>query len=180
MPILVFLLERTRAVYHGELAELKVEVSERLAPPKPRHDVLIFLETLDRPAVGAIQYARQLNPLDLTIVHIAIDPDHARELAKLWTKVHIPVPLEIVDAPDRNLLATAREIVAEHLRPDTELTVLLPKRRYLSPWRRVLHDNSSAGLFKALGSMEGVNVMIVPFRLNRRALLRLVQTGGPG
>jgi amino acid transporter len=180
MPILVFLLERTRAIYRSELAELKVEVSERLAPPKPRHEVLIFVENLDRPAVAAIQYARQLNPLNLTIVHIAIDPDHARELAALWTRVHIPVPLEILDCPDRNLLASAREVIADHMRPDTELTVLLPKRRYLSPWRRVLHDNSSAGLFKALGSMEGVNVMIVPFRLARRALLRLVPSGGPG
>jgi hypothetical protein len=112
-------------------------------------------------------------------VHIAIDPDHARELAARWTRVHIPIPLEVVDSPDRNLLASAREVVAEHLRPDTELTVLLPKRRYLSPWRRVLHDNSSAGLFKALGEMEGVNVMIVPFRLTRRPLLRLVPTEGP-
>jgi len=38
----------------------------------------------------------------------------------------------------------------------------------------VLHDRSSAGLFKVLGNVEGVNVVIVPFRLGRRRILRPV------
>jgi hypothetical protein len=63
------------------------------------------------------------------------------------------------------------------VRPDTEVTVLVPKRRYATLWRRVLHDNSSAGLVRALGSMDGVNVTIVPFRLGRRPLLRSVPSG---
>jgi hypothetical protein len=31
---------------------------------------------------------------------VAVDPDHARELGRLWSRVHIPFPLEVVDAPD--------------------------------------------------------------------------------
>jgi hypothetical protein len=38
----------------------------------------------------------------------------------------------------------------------------------------VLHDRSSAGLFKVLGNIDGVNVVIVPFRLGRRPILRSV------
>jgi len=52
----------------------------------------------------------------------------------------------------------------------------VPKRRYATLWRRVLHDNSSTGLVKALGSLDGVNVTIVPFKLGRRPLLRSVST----
>jgi amino acid transporter len=177
VPLLVWLLLRTQGTYRGELGELEVEVSHRLAPPKPRHEVVVLVEALDRATIGALQYARQLNPLRLTALHIAVDPERARELSVLWARVNMPAPLEVVDAPDRNLLATTKATIAELVRPDTEVTVLVPKRRYATLWRRVLHDNSSAGLVRALGSMDGVNVTIVPFRLGRRPLLRSVPSG---
>jgi amino acid transporter len=174
IPVILFLLDRTRRTYVAELAELKVEVSQRLAPPKPRHEVLVLLEDLDRAAIGALQYARQLNPLHLTAVHVALDPDHARRLATLWARMNLPITLEVVDCPDRNLLACAQQTVQEFVRPDTEVTVLVPRRGYAKFWHRVLHDRSSFGLFKALGNMDGVNVVIVPFRLGRRGILRAV------
>jgi len=177
VPLLVWLLLRTQRVYRGELGELKVEVSHRLAPPKPRHEVVVLVEGLDRATIEALQYARQLNPLRLTALHIAVDPERAKELQALWSRVNMPAPLELVDAPDRNLLATTQAAIGELVRPDTEVTVLVPKRRYATLWRRVLHDNSSAGLVRALGSMDGVNVTIVPFRLGRRSLLRPVASG---
>jgi amino acid transporter len=176
VPLLVWLLLRTQSTYRSELGELKVEVSDRMAPPKPRHEVVVLVEALDRATIGALQYARQLNPLRLTALHIAVDPERAKELATLWARVNMPAPLEVVDAPDRNLLATTQAAIGELVRPDTEVTVLVPKRRYATLWRRVLHDNSSAGLVRALGSMDGVNVTIVPFRLGRRPLLRSVSS----
>ena len=176
VPLLVWLLLRTQRTYRGELGELKVEVNDRMAPPKPRHEVVVLVEALDRATIGALQYARQLNPLRMTAVHIAVDPERAKELAALWARVNMPAPLEVVDAPDRNLLATTQATIAELVRPDTEVTVLVPKRRYATLWRRILHDNSSAGLVRALGSMDGVNVTIVPFRLGRRPLLRPVSS----
>ena len=165
IPLLVWLLLRVQRTYGRELAQLKVEVSQRLAPPKPRHEVVVLIEDLDQAALSALQYARQLNPLSITAMHIAVDPDHARELGRLWSKVHIPFPLELVDAPDRNLLATVEEAIGELVRPDTEVTVLIPRRRYVGFWRRVLHDQTSSGLTAVLGAMENVNVTIVPFHL---------------
>jgi amino acid transporter len=174
IPALVLLLQRVQRTYRSEITQLKVEASQRLAPPKPRHEVVVLLEDLDQAALGALQYARQLNPLAITALHVAVDPDHARELAHLWSKVNIPIPLEIVDAPDRNLPATVEETVAEMVRPDTEVTVLVPRRRYVGFWRRVLHDQTSAELTKVLGDLENVNVTLVPYRLRRRRGLRPV------
>jgi amino acid transporter len=176
VPVILFLLDRTRRAYVAELSELKVEASQRLAPPKPRHEVIVLLEDLDRAAIGALQYARQLNPLHITAIHVALDPDHARRLAALWGRMNIPVTLEVVDCPDRNLLACAHQSVMEFVRPDTEVTVLVPRRGYARYWHRVLHDRSSAGLFKVLGNIDGVNVVIVPFRMGRRPILRAVES----
>ncbi len=178
IPALVVLLQRVQRTYRGEVDQLRVEASQRLAPPKPRHEVMVLLEDLDQAALAALQYARQLNPLTVTAVHIAVDPDHARELARLWAKVHIPIPLELVDAPDRNLPATVEETVAERVRPDTEVTVLVPRRRYVGFWRRVLHDQTSAELTKVLSELDNVNVTIVPFRLRHRRL-QSVSSDGP-
>jgi amino acid transporter len=178
IPALVLLLQRVQKTYQAEVGQLRVEASQRLAPPKPRHEVIVLLEDLDQAALAALQYARQLNPLSITALHVAVDPDHARELARLWSKVHIPFPLEIVDAPDRNLPATVEETVAEMVRPDTEVTVLVPRRRYVGFWRRVLHDQTSAELTKVLGELENVNVTLVPFRLRRRGRLKPVPSNG--
>jgi amino acid transporter len=178
IPALVVLLQRVQRTYRGEVDQLRVEASQRLAPPKPRHEVMVLLEDLDQAALAALQYARQLNPLSITAVHIAVDPDHARELARLWAKVQIPIPLELVDAPDRNLPATVEQTVAERVRPDTEVTVLVPRRRYVGFWRRVLHDQTSAELTKVLSELDNVNVTIVPFRLRHRRL-QSVSSDGP-
>ena len=169
VPLLVLFLLRTQNAYRSEVKELKVEASQRLAPPKPRHEVIVLVEDLDKATLAALQYARQLNPLTVTAVHIAIDPDHARELSILWARLDIPIPLEVVDAPDRNLLATVEETVAERVRPDTEVSVLIPKRAFSKFWHRILHDRTAQGVFKVLGEMDNVNVTIVPFRLGRRA-----------
>jgi hypothetical protein len=174
IPVIVLLLLRTQSAYRSEVAELKVEASQRLAPPKPRHEVVVLVEDLDRATLGGLQYARQLNPLSITAVHVAVDPDHARELAQLWAKVHIPIPLEVVDCPDRNLLATVEETIAELVRPDTEVTVLIPKRGYSKFWHRLLHDRTALGVFKVLGEMDNVNVTIVPFRLGNGPTLASV------
>jgi amino acid transporter len=175
IPLLVWLLLRIQHTYGREVAQLKVQASQRLAPPKPRHEVVVLIEDLDQAALSALQYARQLNPLTITALHVAVDPDHARELGRLWARVHIPFPLEVVDAPDRNLLATVEEAVAERVRPDTEVTVLVPRRRYVGFWRRVLHDQTSAGLTRVLGGMPNVNVTIVPFHLGSQPQLAAVR-----
>jgi amino acid transporter len=179
VPLLVVLLRRTRETYSSELEELQIEATQTLAPPKPRHEVVVLIEDLDRSALAALQYARQLNPLRMTAVHVAADPDHARELASRWAQIDIPVPLEVVDCPDRNLLSATQATVSELVRPDTEVTVLVPKRGYPKWWSRVLHDHTAAGLFRVLSQLDGVNVMIVPFRMGRRGLLT-PPAGPPG
>jgi hypothetical protein len=60
---------------------------------------------------------------------------------------------------------------SEMVRPDTKVTVLVRRRRYVGFWRRRLHDQTSAELTKVLGDLDNVNVTIVPYRLRRRGSL---------
>jgi amino acid transporter len=141
-----------------------------LTSPKPRHEVVVLIEGLDRASLAALQYAAELRPLSITALHVAVDPDAARRLAKLWAKVRIPIPLEVVDCPDRNLLACTERDLHERVRDDTELTVLVPRRRFAGRWHQLLlHDRTSAGLVRVLGDLNNVNVTIVPYQLGRSA-----------
>jgi hypothetical protein len=154
----------------GVLEELVAEAEAALAPPKPRHEVVVLIEGLDRASLGALQYATELHPLAITALHVAVDPDRARRLAQLWAKVRIPIPLDVVDCPDRNLLASTERDIHERIRDDTELTVLVPRRRFAGRWHQLLlHDRTSAGLVRVLGDLNNVNVAIVPFQLGHKA-----------
>jgi amino acid transporter len=160
LPLLVLLQDRTGRAYAREREERSVELPE-VAPPRPRHEVLVLVDGLDRGVLHALQYARLLNPLSITALHVAADPDVARRLARLWAKLPVTVPLEVVHCPNRDLVACATHAVAEHARPDTEVTVLLPRHGDLGGVRRLLHDQTGRNLFMALSRLSGVNVTVV-------------------
>jgi amino acid transporter len=161
LPLLVLLLDRTNRAYARERKELAVEASELLGPPKPRHEVLVLVDGLDRAVLHALRYARQLTPLSITALHVAADPGAADRLTRLWAELPLTVPLEVVHCPNRDLVDCAIDAVAGHVRPDTEVTVLLPRHGDQGRFRRLLHDQTGRNLFSALNRLTGVNVTIV-------------------
>jgi hypothetical protein len=161
LPLLVLLLDRTNRAYAREHEALEVEARELLGPPKPRHEVLVLVDGLDRAVVHALQYARQLNPLSITALHVAADPGLANRLARRWAELPLAVPLEVVHCPNRDLVDCATDAVADRARPDTEVTVLLPRHGDQGGFRRLLHDQTGRNLFAALNRLDGVNVAVV-------------------
>jgi hypothetical protein len=55
--------------------------------------MLVLVDELDRAVLQALQYARQLNPLSITALHVAAEPDAADRLASLWARLPLAVPL---------------------------------------------------------------------------------------
>src|SRR5690606_398892 len=77
------------------------------------------------------------------------------------------VPLELVACPDRRLTRTAVEHVAHELADgDTEVSVLLPDRKYNGLWHRILHDRTADELQAELSKLPHVNVTTVPFHFD--------------
>ena len=107
--------------------------------------MLVFVDHLDLAVGRAIQYARTLTPDEMRAVHFIVDDDAARHLADEWSRLGLHrIPLELVECPDRRLTRSAVEAVARELADgDTEVSVLLPDRKYRGPWHRVLHDRTA-------------------------------------
>jgi hypothetical protein len=147
--------------------------AEPLAPPRPRHEVIVLLEDLDKAAVRALGYARTLRPLAVTALHVAVDPEHARELADQWARLGFDVPLEVISCPDRDLPGAVRQALTERLRPDTAVTVLIPQHHYGTLLDLALHDRTAQRLLHALDDLEdaqsAVHLMVMPYHVGRRS-----------
>jgi hypothetical protein len=166
VPILVGLLVRTHHVYEEERRQLSVSLDELAVGPAPRHRVIVLVNELDRAALAALRYARTIRPISAVALHVAVDPERARDLQDRWIAAGVPIPLEVIGAPDRDLIGAVERYVAElSSEPGTEVTVLIPSRRYQRPSHLVLHDLTSWRLARRLSRLSSVNVTIVPFPL---------------
>jgi amino acid transporter len=170
MPAFVVMLLRVNRQYRQEARLLEHDVpAAATAPILRRHVVLVFVDRLDMAAARAIQYARTLTPDELRVVHIAIDEVRAHELAAEWQATGLErIGLEVLECPDRRLTRVAVECVAGELADgETEVSVLLPDRKYRGLWHRVLHDRTADSILTEVSRLPHANVTTVPFHLDR-------------
>jgi amino acid transporter len=168
LPVMVWLLLRLNRQYEREAEELEQDVPAAVAAPVlRRHVVLVFIDRLDMAAARAIQYGRTHQGAELRAVHFAVDDLVAAELAAEWQRLGLTrVPLEIVECSDRRLTKCAVTTVARELADgETEVTVLLPDRKYRGIWHRVLHDRTADSIEREVSQLPHANVTAVPFHL---------------
>jgi hypothetical protein len=157
--------------YETEAEQLERNVPEAIAAPiLRRHVVLVFVDRLDLAVARAIQYARTLVPDELRAVHFALDRQRANELADGWARHGMTrIALDIADCPDRRLSHAAVDLVARDLAGgETEVSVLLPDRKYRGFWRRILHDQTADRIERAVSRLPHANVTTVPFHFASR------------
>jgi amino acid transporter len=168
VPVMVYGLTRLNKQYEAEAHELEHDAKAAAeAPVFRRHTVILLVDQLDRAAARAIQYARSLNPDDMRAVHVAVDVDAAERLMDDWVRLGLSrFPLEIVDCPDRRIVRSVIEVVAEALADgQTEVTVLVPRREYRRHWHRLLHDHTAESIAKGITQIKHANVTFVPYQL---------------
>jgi amino acid transporter len=169
LPVLVVVFLRLNRQYRREAAHLEADVpAAATARILRRHVVMVFVDRLDLASARAIQYARTLTPDELRAVHFVIDDDAARHLAEEWGRLGLQrVALELVECPDRRLTRTAVETVARELTDaETEVSVLLPDRKYRGLWHRILHDRTAESIQEEVSRLPHANVTTVPFHFD--------------
>jgi len=169
-PILVFLLLRLNRRYRREQEALRGEAALARATKVSHHDVTVLVDNVDLATVGAVRYARSLNPHTLTAVHFVVDDERANTLKQSWStnQALADVALELVDCPDRRLPNAAVDY-AIRLTSDsqTELTLLLPRRSYSGLLGRILHDRTAEAISAPISQLPRVVATIVPYDVER-------------
>ncbi|MBV9950540.1 MAG: hypothetical protein JO291_01215, partial [Acidimicrobiia bacterium] len=169
VPVMVVFLVRLARQYELEAQQLEHDVPDAVAAPiMRRHVVLVFVDRLDLAAARAIQYGRVVMPDELRVVHFAIDQHAADQLAEEWLAHGTSnVPLDLVECPDRRITRAAVEAVARELTDgQTEVSVLLPDRKYRGVWHRILHDQTADEIVREVSRLPHANVTAVPFHLD--------------
>jgi hypothetical protein len=169
-PILVVSFLRLRKKYDSEQEALSVKEHQKRATSITRHDVSVLVDSLDIATVGAIRYARSLNPRNLAAVHFVIDDRRAEEIQEAWAASDAvnDVALELIDCPDRRLANSALNYARRMTeRSDVELTLLLPRRAYSGFLGRLLHDQTAEQIAAPISQLERVVATIVPFDVDR-------------
>jgi len=169
-PILVATLLRLRRQYTREQEALSVKSFEERATSMARHDVTIFVDSVDIATVGAVRYARSLKPHKVKAVHFVIDDRRAEAIQKAWAESEAleDVQLELIDCPDRRIANSALDYaIRKTEKPDIELTILLPRRSYSRFLGRLLHDQTAEEIAAPISQLQRVVATIVPFDVNR-------------
>jgi hypothetical protein len=70
--------------------------------------------------------------------------------------------------------------VVERMRPDSEVTVVIPRRDFATLRQRLVHDRTSRQITRALNQYPHVDIAVVPyfFPKHRARELRPVAAGG--
>jgi hypothetical protein len=135
-----------------------------------RHDVTVLVDNVDIATVGAIRYARSLKPRNLSAVHFVIDDRRAEAIQKAWAASDAldDVTLELIDCPDRRLANAAVDYsIRMTVKPDVELTLLLPRRAYSGFLGRLMHDQTAEEIAAPISQLPRVVATIVPFDIDR-------------
>jgi hypothetical protein len=111
---------------------------------------LVFLSAVHDASIRAVNYAESLEASETHAVYFDLDPDAAQRIQEEWGEREMQVPLDIVDAPFRDLtgpiLAEVRRYTS---RGDTLVIVAIPEF-VVRKWRHLVLHNQSALFIKRL------------------------------
>jgi hypothetical protein len=118
-------------------------------------------------SLRALNYARSLGVKDTRAVTFAFDSEEAKALGREWQEAGIDMPLDLSDAPYRDigtpLLAYIRELTAD---PGTAVNVVLPEI-VVRGWARLLHNQRALYIKRLLLFEKHVILSSVPYQLFR-------------
>lgn len=138
----------------------------RLQAPT-RMALVVVVSSVNKATVRAIQYARSLHPSELKAMSIQTEPGDAAKLTAEWGTLGIGVPLEVVDAPFRDLMnPLKRELREMRSSPGDAIGVVVPEFVVPRWWHNLLHTQTAFFIKTALLFEDEVIVVNVPYRVH--------------
>ena len=140
-----------------------VGVDARALIPQ-RTVTLVFVSSVNDATIRAVNYARSIGAAETRAIYFDLDPDEAHRLEQQWFDRRLGIPLDIVEAPFRDLTGPMLDEVRRFtVRKDTVVNVVIPEF-LVNKWRHYLLHNQNALFIKRLFLYEERAVLTsVPF-----------------
>jgi amino acid transporter len=162
VPALVSLFAAIHRIYSRE----KDQLQKYGPPPGPEpitHEMIVPVARINGAVAEAVSYALSVGS-KVTAVHVSTDPEATGKLQEDWKRWGSQVPLEIVQAPYRDLIPTLSEFIRERAagKPRHQVTVVMPEVVARHWWEEALHNQTNLQLWLALRGAPGVVLTTVP------------------
>ena len=142
-------------------------VGEGTAAPPKRFVCRVLVSGANGASLRALNYTRSLGFEDASALFFAFDDDESQRIRREWSWRDVEFPLEIVEAPYRDigdpLLRYLREITSE---PDAVAVVVMPEL-IVTGWRKLLHNQRALYIKRLLLFEPRVILSSVPYQLLR-------------
>ncbi len=127
---------------------------------------LVFVSAVHDATVRAVNYARSLGASEIRAIHFDLDPDTSRRIEEEWFDQRLGIPLDVVEAPFRDLTGPmVNEVSRFTARPDTLVTVVLPEFVVNKWWHLLLHNQNALFVKRLFLFEDRVVLSSVPFVL---------------
>jgi hypothetical protein len=128
---------------------------------------LVFVSSAHDATVRAVNYARSLRAAETRAVSVALDEEEVPELMRSWAELGIGIPLDVVEAPFRDLgppvLEEVRRVTQD---PKAVAAVILPEFVVRRWWHPLLHNNRALFMKRLLLFEPRVILSSVPYPLD--------------
>jgi amino acid transporter len=127
---------------------------------------LVFVGSVHDATIRAINYARSLNAHETRAIFLATEPEETPGFLEEWAARGIGIPLDVVEAPFRDLgpplLEEVRRVTSDRR---TVAAVVLPEFLVTRWWHRILHNNRALFIKRQLLFEQRVILSSVPYQL---------------
>ncbi|HWC35913.1 MAG TPA: APC family permease [Mycobacteriales bacterium] len=165
MGVLFAMMKGIRRHYDAVSQELVPSDDDDVLPS--RVHAVVLVSKMHKATLRALTYARATRPS--TLVALTVDVDHAATAALKaeWERRAVPVPLQILDSPFREVTRPVIKYIKEINRssPRDVVSIFIPEYVVGRWWEQLLHNQSALRLKGRLLFMRGVMVTSVPYQL---------------
>jgi amino acid transporter len=165
--IVLFMMMRGISKHYDRVRrELIPEEDEDILPS--RVHAIVLVSKVHKATLRAVAYARATRPSTLTAVTVDVDPDETAAVMKEWERRAVPVKLQILDSPyrevTRSIIKYIKQLKASSS-PRDVISVFIPEYVVGRWWEQLLHNQSALRLKGRLLFVPGVMVTSVPYQL---------------
>jgi amino acid transporter len=165
--IVLFMLMRGISKHYDRVrVELIPEEDEDVLPS--RVHAIVLVSKVHKATLRAVAYARATRPSTLTAVTVDVDPDETAAVIKEWERRAVPVKLQILDSPYREVTRSVIKYIKMRkadASPRDVISVFIPEYVVGRWWEQLLHNQSALRLKGRLLFVPGVMVTSVPYQL---------------
>ncbi|MGH2787498.1 MAG: APC family permease [Actinomycetota bacterium] len=134
-----------------------------------RNYAVVLVSGVHNAVLQAIEFAETLRPTDLRAVTFGLDPEEIERLGDQWIETGIPHPLEVEDAPYRDIGAALKRYLRQFDADgvDRVVTLVIPEFVVSKRRHQLLHGQTALVIKRHMLFEPGVVLVSVPYHIEK-------------